>query len=91
MKTLNEHQRYVNCLAVNSESSIIASGSNDRTVIIWDLNGKFNIDSNIVNATSLLFNLAAKQADIPLEFICPITHELMKNPVIATGKNLILL
>ena len=38
---------------------------------------------------SLLFSLVANSVDVPLEFICPITHEFMKDPVIAEGKNLI--
>lgn len=86
LKTLAEHSRYVNTVAVNNESSIIASGSNDRSVIIWDLLGKLSLDSNIVDAKSVLFNLASKETDIPLEFMCPITQEIMRNPVIAEGK-----
>lgn len=75
----------MNTVAVNSESSIVASGSNDRTVIVWDLTGKYTLDSNIVDARSALFSLATHKADIPLEFICPITHELMRDPVLAEG------
>lgn len=87
VKTLCEHSRYVNAVAVNSESSIVASGSNDRTVIVWDLTGKLSLDSTIVNVKSALFSLASRQADIPLEYICPITHELMRDPVLADGKS----
>lgn len=85
LKTLAEHSRYVNTVSCNSDSTIIASGSNDRTVIIWDLSGKHTLDSNMVDATSALFNLASNHVDIPLEFLCPITHELMKVPVQASG------
>ncbi|XP_052872485.1 WD repeat, SAM and U-box domain-containing protein 1-like [Anopheles cruzii] len=83
LKTLMAHSRYVNCLAVNSNSSVIASGSNDRTVIIWDLTGNLTLDSHISDVRSLLFSMASKMAEIPLEFTCPITHELMKDPVYA--------
>ncbi|XP_058458730.1 WD repeat, SAM and U-box domain-containing protein 1-like isoform X2 [Malaya genurostris] len=83
LRTLSEHSRYVNCLAINGDSSVLASGSNDRTVVIWDLNDKLTIDSNIVGIRNLLFTLAAKSSEIPLEFICPITHEIMKEPVYA--------
>ncbi|XP_053685350.1 WD repeat, SAM and U-box domain-containing protein 1-like [Sabethes cyaneus] len=83
LKTLSEHTRYVNCLAVNSDSSVIASGSNDRTVVIWDLTDNLTIDSHITGIRSLLFTLATKASDIPLEFVCPITHEIMKEPVYA--------
>ncbi|XP_050096821.1 WD repeat, SAM and U-box domain-containing protein 1-like [Anopheles aquasalis] len=83
LKTLTHHSRYVNCLAVNGNSSVVASGSNDRTVVIWDLTGNLTLDSHISDARSLLFSMAAKALDLPLEFTCPITHELMKDPVYA--------
>uniref|UniRef100_A0A182NHR0 U-box domain-containing protein n=1 Tax=Anopheles dirus TaxID=7168 RepID=A0A182NHR0_9DIPT len=83
LKTLSEHSRYVNCLAINSDSSVIASGSNDRTVVVWDLTGGLSLQSHITGIRSLLFSLAVKSVDIPQEFTCPITHELMKDPVYA--------
>jgi U-box domain/WD domain, G-beta repeat len=83
LKTLSEHSRYVNCVAINADSSIIASGSNDKSVIIWDLTNTFTLDSHLTGLRSLLFTLASNQVDIPLEFICPITHEIMVAPVIA--------
>ncbi|XP_053673256.1 WD repeat, SAM and U-box domain-containing protein 1-like [Anopheles nili] len=83
LKTMVEHSRYVNCLAISSNSSVIASGSNDRTVVVWDLTNSLSLGSHITGIRSLLFTLAAKTADIPLEFTCPITHELMKDPVYA--------
>ncbi|XP_058827920.1 uncharacterized protein LOC131687848 isoform X2 [Topomyia yanbarensis] len=86
LRTLSEHSRYVNCLAINGDSSVIASGSNDRTVVIWDLNDNLTIDSHITGMRTFLFTLAAKSTDIPLEFICPITHEIMKEPVYAEGE-----
>lgn len=85
LKTLAEHSRYVNTVSCNSDSTIIASGSNDRTVIVWDLSGKHSLDSNMLEASSALFNLASNHVDIPIEYICPITHEMMRNPVVASG------
>lgn len=85
LKTLAEHSRYVNTVSCNSDSTIIASGSNDRTVIIWDLTGKHSLETNMIEASSALFNLASNHVDIPLEFNCPITHEIMRNPVVAAG------
>lgn len=88
LKTLAEHQRYVNCVSLNSDSSLLASGSNDRTVIIWDLTNTFTLESHIANGIrSLLFTLASNQVDIPADFICPITHEIMKDPVKLDGEN----
>lgn len=88
VRTLCEHSRYVNAVAVNSESSIVASGSNDRTVIVWDLTGRLTVDADIVDVRSALFALASRHqaADLPLEYICPITHELMQDPVRADGE-----
>lgn len=85
LKTLAEHSRYVNTVTSNSDSTIIASGSNDRTVIIWDITGKHSLETNMIEASSVLFNFASNHIDIPLEFICPITHELMRNPVVVSG------
>uniref|UniRef100_A0A182PHG7 U-box domain-containing protein n=1 Tax=Anopheles epiroticus TaxID=199890 RepID=A0A182PHG7_9DIPT len=83
LKTLSEHLRYVNCLAINSDSSVVASGSNDRTIVVWDLTSRLSTSSHITGIRSLLFSLAMKTSEIPLEFTCPITHELMKDPVYA--------
>lgn len=82
LKTLGEHQRYINCIAINLDSTIIASGSNDKTVHIWDVTGSFTLDSHITNGIkSLLFSLTQKEIDVPEDFICPITHEVMSDPV----------
>lgn len=89
LSTLAEHSRYINSVAINNDSTIIASGSNDKTVLIWDLTSNFTIDSQLSSARSLLFNMASNKTDMPLEFICPITHEIMSNPVVAEGNNLI--
>ncbi|XP_059616079.1 WD repeat, SAM and U-box domain-containing protein 1-like isoform X2 [Phlebotomus argentipes] len=83
LKTLSDHTRYVNCITINGNSTIIASGSNDRRVLIWDLAGNLTLNSHISEMRSLLLSLVAQSGtDIPLDYICPITHELMKNPVI---------
>lgn len=82
IKTLGEHQRYINAIAINIDSTIIATGSNDKTVQIWDLTGSFTLDSHITNGLkSLLFSLTQKDIDVPEDFICPITHEIMTDPV----------
>lgn len=81
LRTLLEHSRYVNCVALNSDSLILASGSNDRKTIIWDLMGTSSIDAPLTDARSALFRLATSRDDVPIEFVCPITHEIMHNPV----------
>jgi len=83
LKTMIEHSRYVNCVAINTDSSVIASGSNDRSVIIWDLTGSLTLEGHITGMRSILFKFASNQGDVPIEFICPITHEIMKEPAMA--------
>lgn len=83
LKTMLEHQRYVNCVAINADSTVIASGSNDRSVLVWDLPGSLTTDSHITGMRSILFKFASQQGDVPIDFICPITHEIMRDPVIA--------
>lgn len=85
IKTLAEHSRYVNCMAVNMDSTVFVSGSNDRTLLVWDLTNSLTVDSHLAGVRSMLFSLASSQTEMPLEFICPITHEIMKHPVIAEG------
>lgn len=64
----------------------IFTGSNDRTVLIWDLTNTLSLDSHLSGARSMLFSLASNRNEVPLEFICPIIHEVMKDPVVAEGK-----
>lgn len=85
LKTMMEHSRYVNCMAVNSDSTVFCSGSNDKTILIWDLTNSLTLGSHLTGMRSVLFNLASNSTEIPLDFICPITHEIMKDPVIAEG------
>lgn len=82
LKTLDEHTRYVNSLSINSDSTLIVSGSNDKSIHVWDLTSSFTFDSHIANGIrSLLFSLTQKDVDVPEDFICPITHEVMSDPV----------
>lgn len=85
LRTMGEHSRYVNSIAVNADCSVVASGSNDRTVLLWDLTGNLTIDSHITGLRNLLFKFASNQGEVPIDFVCPITHEIMKEPVIAEG------
>ncbi|KYC40905.1 hypothetical protein WA1_25145 [Scytonema hofmannii PCC 7110] len=38
LKTLQEHNSWVSSVAFNPESNILASGSHDQTVKLWDVN-----------------------------------------------------
>lgn len=83
--TMTEHTRYVNCMAVNSDSTVFVSGSNDRTLLIWDLTNSLSLDTHLTGVRSILFTLASSHNEIPVDFICPIIHEIMKDPVTAEG------
>jgi WD40 repeat protein len=37
---LEGHQRYVTCVAFSADNRLLASGSNDRQVIVWGLSGQ---------------------------------------------------
>lgn len=46
------------------------------------MTGTFTLDSHISNGIkSLLFSLTKNELDVPADFICPITHEIMSDPV----------
>lgn len=50
---------------------------------IWDLTGTFTLYSHIANGIkSLLYSLSKNDVNVPPDFICPITHDLMVDPVI---------
>lgn len=83
LKTLDEHSRYVNNIAINIDSTIVASGSNDKEIHIWDLTGSYTLDSHLSNGLkSLLLNLHINEKEIPSDWICPITSEIMTDPVL---------
>lgn len=64
------------------DSTILASGSNDKHCLIYDLTSSFTLDSHIANGIkTLLFALNKNDLDVPEDFICPITHDLMTDPV----------
>jgi WD repeat, SAM and U-box domain-containing protein 1 len=50
---------------------------------VWDLTGTFTLDSQIANGIkSLLYSLSKNDVNVPQDFICPITHDMMVDPVI---------
>lgn len=95
LQRLDRHARYVTCCAFSSNDQYLASGSNDKTVIIWKLyrDGKgfaapLEHHPRVYNhAGPSVLPLRAlpqhKDSNAPDEYFCPITHELMKDPVIA--------
>ncbi|KAM9343099.1 WD repeat, SAM and U-box domain-containing protein 1 isoform 2-T2 [Pholidichthys leucotaenia] len=98
LHTLKQHDRYVTAVAVSPTSPWIATGSMDRTVNVWRIGdggdttapeSKETLCQESVGLRGRLLRkieaLKAEQSssDAPDEFLCPITRELMKDPVIA--------
>lgn len=79
------HTRYVTCCAFSSDSRYFATGSNDKSVIMWKICDV--LDYGYRTSPDRLdigdYKQVADDADVPNEFLCPITHEVMKDPVIA--------
>lgn len=41
------HNRYVACCAFSRDGNLLATGSNDKSVIVWDLKGNLGFDSEL--------------------------------------------
>ncbi|XP_012582353.1 PREDICTED: WD repeat, SAM and U-box domain-containing protein 1 isoform X3 [Condylura cristata] len=88
---LTQHTRYVTTCAFAPNSHLLATGSMDKTVNIW----QFDLETLAQESLGLRSKVLRKieelrtevkslSSGIPDEFICPITRELMKDPVIAS-------
>ncbi|TGZ53321.1 WD repeat, SAM and U-box domain-containing protein 1 [Temnothorax longispinosus] len=44
---ISGHNRYIACCAFSRDGSLLATGSNDKSVIAWDLAGNLTIDSEL--------------------------------------------
>ena len=86
LKTLIHHERYVNCVAFNADGTILASGSNDQKILIWDLKGDFSLNSHLSNGIRSLMMLTNQTDKISHDWFCPITQDLMRDPVLLEGK-----
>ncbi|GAB6027955.1 hypothetical protein CHUAL_002183 [Chamberlinius hualienensis] len=85
------HQRYVTSCAFSFQNNYIASGSNDKTIILWqikenklDLLAPSSPVKDLIDFGSPVKQTVKDDAKTPHEFFCPITHEVMKDPVIAS-------
>ncbi|OXU21700.1 hypothetical protein TSAR_012428 [Trichomalopsis sarcophagae] len=50
---LSGHNRYVACCAFSKNGNLLATGSNDKRVIVWDLTGNLSLDSELVRHSSV--------------------------------------
>ncbi|XP_030772852.1 WD repeat, SAM and U-box domain-containing protein 1 isoform X2 [Rhinopithecus roxellana] len=91
LHTLTQHTRYVTTCAFAPNTLLLATGSMDKTVNIW----QFDLETLCQDSLGLRSKVLRKieelrtkvkslSSGIPDEFICPITRELMKDPVIAS-------
>ncbi|OXB52615.1 hypothetical protein ASZ78_014546 [Callipepla squamata] len=79
---------YVTTCAFAPHGLLLATGSMDKTVHIWQLDSKqpcaesLGLRSKILQKIEEL-RVKTVSVSVPDEFLCPITRELMKDPVIA--------
>ncbi|XP_076388517.1 WD repeat, SAM and U-box domain-containing protein 1 isoform X2 [Megachile rotundata] len=53
----SEHRRYVACCAFSKDGNLLATGSNDKSVIVWDLTGNLTFDSELArHSAPVLFS-----------------------------------
>ena len=46
------HRRYVACCAFSRDGNLLATGSNDKSIIVWDLTGNLSLYSEITRQCS---------------------------------------
>ncbi|KAI6645902.1 WD repeat, SAM and U-box domain-containing protein 1 isoform X2 [Oopsacas minuta] len=74
--TLNAHEKYVTTVAFSRDSRYLATGAYDGVVKLWKL--AFNIPEFVLDKTESL----KLYPDVPNDFICPISLQIMTDPVI---------
>jgi len=96
LQKLERHARYVTSCTFTMDMEYLASGSNDKTVIIWKMfrgsepqDDELDRERILKGVQAMCVNplvdrdLSKNDPDLPDEFYCPITHEVMRDPVIA--------
>lgn len=64
MSVLRGHKRYVACCAFSRDGNLVATGSNDRSVIVWDLTGNnLTIDSKLGRHSDQILSIDEKNSD----------------------------
>ena len=68
----------------------LVSGSNDKLINIWKLSGHltdppYSPDS-LTGVNASASDEDASSSDIPFELMCPITQDIMRNPVKCSGR-----
>ncbi|GJQ86807.1 hypothetical protein Trydic_g5595 [Trypoxylus dichotomus] len=67
ISTLSGHTRYINCVSFSRDSNLISSGStgsNDKSVIVWDLSGRLSCDLELNKNQSLWNNMTQNSQEI---------------------------
>ncbi|XP_053554309.1 WD repeat, SAM and U-box domain-containing protein 1 isoform X2 [Bombina bombina] len=89
LHTLTRHTRYVTACALAPNLPLLATGSMDKTVNIWRLEQGSNLQKSLGLRNKILRKIEdvkkkTASTNIPDEFLCPITREIMMDPVIAS-------
>ncbi|XP_046683986.1 WD repeat, SAM and U-box domain-containing protein 1-like [Homalodisca vitripennis] len=108
LNVLSYHKNQVTCCAFSPDATLLATGSLDSSVIIWevpkvislqnkhesDANGKYAVNPDEaldsfealtledVQLDDLVTAFKMSSADVPNHMICPITQQVMIDPVI---------
>ena len=70
----------------------LVSGSNDKLINIWKLSGHLTdppyYPDSLTGVNASVSDEDASSSDIPFELMCPITQDIMRNPVKCSGRRL---
>lgn len=70
---LEGHGRYVACCAFSRDGQLLASGSNDRTTIIWDLTGgRVDFDTDLVPSCVVQSHLGVDNPEVNILIRLPL-------------------
>jgi len=92
MMTLRGHQRFVTSCAFSTCNNYLASGSNDKTILVWKIGNNLvpnQSPTSVVVEPKTVIITPPDDSDTPSEYFCPITHEVMQEPVIVAGESIL--
>lgn len=85
LRVLENHHRYVICCSIGPDGKFVVSGSNDRSLNIWNVEGLTQTQWLDDQERGLDVDEDLKSPDLNNEFFCPITQDYMRNPVKCSG------
>ena len=71
----------MSCCAFNHEETLLATGSNDKSIHVWAINESITGTSGCSSGLLVRRDSVLSNDSINCDFICPITQDVMKYPV----------